>query len=94
MLDEDEVNVLQDMAFDIMKKSSDFKDMDEDIVKQFVTANFIPIMNKMLEINDMGAGNISADREAVKKAEAIKKLKEKYGNGNPNRTAETKDTGV
>jgi len=75
-LDKESIDIITKLALKSIKNSPDFKDFSEEEKKQFIVANFMPIMQKIFEINDLGASKMSADIEAIKKARTLRRLRE------------------
>lgn len=81
LVDRDIFNILTDLITKTLKESEDFKGMEDNEIQRFAVANMIPIVTKFFEINDMGAGKMTTDREAIKRARTLRELREKkYGN--------------
>jgi len=75
-IDKQTFKILIDLVMATINMSPDFRNYSEEEKKRFVHANLIPLITKLFEINDMGAAQVSADIEAIKKARTIRRLRE------------------
>lgn len=52
-----------------------YPDWTPETIDAFVISNFMPLMTKVFEINDLGAANMSKDREIVAKVKRMQAMK-------------------
>lgn len=71
-------NEIVELSFKSIDKSEDFVGFTDEEKLNFIKLNIIPFTFALFEINDMGASKIKTDRETIKKAEHLSKLREKY----------------
>jgi len=78
-LDTETIDKIKVLAKKTLAGSSDFEGVTDVEKDEFIAGNLIPMFFAMVEANDMGMSKMkSGDREAVKRAESIRRIKDSH----------------
>jgi hypothetical protein len=78
-LDKEGVLLSVELGYKSLKSSPELKEYSDDDKLKFVQDNILPILQRMIEINDYGIARMPITREVINRAKEMQKVRDSHG---------------